>query len=122
MSICTNPHRVSFVDPLLDKATKDPLNIDDLGVIPQKVATKNAHATFESYWSEEKKKPEKERKLVTTILKSGGAVGLFLAGILHCIGELVNLVPTYIINTLVSDLEDPFLSRCEMTIVFFDYK
>ena len=108
---CILKCRVSFVNPLLEKATKNPLEVDDIGVIPQSATSQKMHDKFESLWSKECEKPEEKRKLVGTILRAGGASKLFLAGILHCIGELVNLVPTYIIDTLVSDLEEPFLSN-----------
>lgn len=84
--------------------------MDDIGVIPQSVASQKMHNQFESLWSKEREKPEKKRKLVGTILKAGSSAKLILAGVLHCIGELVNLIPTYIIDTLVSDLEEPYLS------------
>ena len=109
MEYCILTSRVSFVNPLLEKATKNPLEVDDIGIIPKSATAHKMYDKFESIWSKEREKPEGKRQLVGTILKAGGASKLFLAGILHCIGELVNLIPTYIIDTLVSDLEEPIL-------------
>ena len=91
-------------------ATKRPLTVDDLGPMPSKLKTDIMYQRFCDQWDKQMEKPTEKRQLVMSLMKAGGAWKLFISGILHCTGELINLIPTYIISILVSDLENEYLS------------
>ena len=92
-------------------ATTRPLTVEDLGSMPSKLRINTMYKHFCEQWDKELEKPAKNRHLVGSLFKAGGAWKLFISGILHCTGELINLIPTYIISILVSDLEKEYLSR-----------
>lgn len=99
-----------FLNKIMETATKRPLKVDDLGEMPSQLRIKNMYQRFCEQWDKQLEKPMKDRKLIGSLMKAGGAWKLFISGLLHITGELVNLIPTYIINILVSDLEEPHLS------------
>lgn len=89
---------VSFLSKLIMTAGKRPLTLDDLGIPSQKDRASALYQSYEREWEKGKGKRGRKASIMKTIIRATGSCYFWTA-------VLMNFIPTYLLNLLVSDLE-----------------
>lgn len=86
-------------------AGKRPLALDDLGIPSQKDRASALYQSYEREWEKEKEKRGRKASIMKTIIRATGSCYFWTAVLLNVVSVLMNFIPTYLLNLLVSDLE-----------------
>ena len=100
-------HRsVSFLTKLILTGGKRPLTLEDLGIPAQQDRASVLYEAYDREWTEEKKRRGNKASIMRTIIRATGSCYFFwTAVLLNVVSVLMNFIPTYLLNLLVSDLE-----------------
>ena len=96
---------VSFLSKLIMTAGKRPLTLDDLGIPSQKDRASALYQSYEREWEKEKGKRGRKASIMKTIIRATGSCYFWTAILMNIVSVLMNFIPTYLLNLLVSDLE-----------------
>lgn len=98
-------HRsVSFLTKLILTGGKRPLTLEDLGIPAQQDRASALYEAYDREWTEEKRRGSKA-SIMRTIIRATGSCYFWTAVLLNIVSVLMNFIPTYLLNLLVSDLE-----------------
>ena len=106
VGVCFTLHcSVSFLTQLILTGGKRPLVLEDLGVPAQQDRASVLYQAYDREWTEEKKRRGSKASIMRTIIRATGSCYFWTAVLLNIVSVLMNFVPTYLLNLLVSDLE-----------------
>ena len=99
-------HRsVSFLTKLILTGGKRPLTLEDLGIPAQQDRASVLYEAYDREWTEEKKRRGNKASIMRTTIRATGSCYFWTAVLLNVVSVLMNFIPTYLLNLLVSDLE-----------------
>ena len=100
--------RINFINYMMKIVKSRSLELSDMGVGEEKMAPHYLYSKYEKYESQSPKKTKMHYLLC--FAKSSGMPRFILGYFLFLSAELIAYLPTQILNILVSDLEEDFLS------------
>lgn len=105
---------VSFLTKLITAAGKRPLSLVDLGIPSQKDKAASLYDSYGREWEKEKATKKRKPSIMRTIIRATGSCYFWTAVLLNIVSVIMNFIPTYLLNLLVSDLEQesPSWSVC----------
>ena len=97
--------RMSFMSKLIKTGKQRPLVEEDLGHISSNMKMDYLYNKLEFEWKKECQKDVSKRSFVKSMIRATGIGNWVLAIFLNVVSIIISIVPTIILNLMVSDLE-----------------
>lgn len=96
---------MSFMSKLIKTGKQRPLVEEDLGHISSKMKMSSLYNKLDKEWKKECQKDVSKRSFVKSMICATGIGNWVLAIFLNVVAVIISIVPTVILNLLISDLE-----------------
>ena len=97
--------RLSFMSKLIKTGKQHPLIEEDLGHVSSNMKMDYLYSKLEYEWKKECQKDVSKRSFVKSMIRATGIGNWVLAIFLNVVSIIISIVPTIILNLMVSDLE-----------------
>lgn len=97
--------RLSFMSKLIKTGKQRPLIEEDLGHVSSNMKMDYLYGKLEYEWKKECQKDVSKRSFVKSMIRATGIGNWVLAIFLNVVSIIISIVPTIILNLMVSDLE-----------------
>ena len=97
--------RLSFMSKLIKTGKQRPLVEEDLGHVSSNMKMDYLYGKLEYEWKKECQKDVSKRSFVKSMIRATGIGNWVLAIFLNVVSIIISIVPTIILNLMVSDLE-----------------